>query len=88
MHYQLLVLTTELASFDKKPVKPARAPPDEFSAVSGIEFRKDLRNSSLTLLSFLALGVSPAALEELGKWKKKEKTAVRETVWTLAYGIT
>ncbi len=59
------VLTTELANLDRKPVKPARAPPDEFSAVLGIEFLKDLRKSSLTLLSFLARGLSPGAGEEL-----------------------
>ena len=63
--YQTLVLTTELASLDRKPVKPARAPPDVLSAVSGIEFLKDLRKSSLTLFSLFARRVSPVALEEL-----------------------
>lgn len=52
---QLLVLTTELASLDKKPVRPARGPPGELMGVSGMELRKDFRKSSLTRFSFLPL---------------------------------
>lgn len=55
----MLLLTTELASFDRKPVKPASAP-ELLGVVSGMDFLNALRNSCLTWLSLLALRECPA----------------------------
>ncbi len=67
---------TLLASFDRRPVKPARAPPpgideDELEGVgaSKIEVLNAFTNNSRTQFSFLDLGDTEG--EEEGEWRDR-----------------